>query len=442
MKLNKIKKLLSIILLAMMCFSVTVHAESTYSEYTDREYKHNEKYENSLIINGVDVSNYQNPESDWKKAKASGIDFSIIRITLTHTNTGNLDIDKDFEAHYTNAGEAGIMRGVYVFSQARNSRDAEAEAEFAIKRLRQLGIEPKDLELPIYMDYEFYDKSNSILRDLTRKDAIEAANTFCDTIKKYGYKVGVYANTSFFASYLDNGKNLDNDVDIWCAQYSSKNYSGSDYSIWQYNSEGKVPDIYAGNSQKVTGVDVDFWYIDTSLNKNPKIKLFCDTNVEYTGEPVVPNVELRDGKKTLIEGEDYIVSGINNVDKGSEAYAYIQGIGDYSGYALIPINIGQDFLKLDLPTSIIETDYRVVSNSSGKYINIPDNLTVKEFLENVKLTSEEYTINVIDREGNAVPEDKNIIFSDMVGVFSGDSLLGTINITTDSEYKINYLKKK
>ena len=79
MKLNKIKKLLSIILLAMMCFSVTVHAESTYSEYTDREYKHNEKYENSLIINGVDVSNYQNPESDWKKAKASGIDFSIIR---------------------------------------------------------------------------------------------------------------------------------------------------------------------------------------------------------------------------------------------------------------------------------------------------------------------------------------------------------------------------
>ena len=197
-------------------FPLTTYA-STESEYTGKTYEKDSRLENTIVVNGIDASCYQDTSSDWVKAKENGIDFAILRVTLTTANSGTLNTDNTFERHYNNAKEAGIMRGVYVFSQAKNKEEGKREAEFAIKRLQELKIEPKDLDLPVYMDYEFYHKEESRLSNLTRQDAIEAAEEFCKTVKSYGYQAGVYANSSFFASYLDDGKTLPDDVSIWCA---------------------------------------------------------------------------------------------------------------------------------------------------------------------------------------------------------------------------------
>ena len=143
--------------------------------------------------------------------------------------------------------------------------------------------------------------------------------------------------------------------------------------------------------------------------------------------------------KKLKEGKDYVVKGINNIEEGADAYAYVRGIGKYDGYALIPINIGTKFVKLDLPTSIINTSYKIKDNVIN---DIEDGITVKELLSNIELTTEEYRIGVIDAQGNELEENEEIIFSDMVGVFNDDTLVGTIDINLESEMQINYIFKK
>ena len=435
-----IKKLLSILLLLLL-LPIPAKA-STYSDYTNREYTHDKRFDDCIIINGVDASTFQDASSDWKKAKENGIDFAIFRVTLTKANSGSLEVDDEFEEHYNKAGDAGIMRGVYVFSQALNAEEGKKEAEFAIKRLKELGITPEKLDLPVYMDYEFFHKESSRLKNLSADNAIAAAESFCETIKDSGYRPGVYANTSFFAAYLDNGETLPEDVSIWCAQYNTRNDSGCDYEIWQYSSTGTVPDIYEAGGGKLDGVDVDFWYVSTEMEEDTNLSIFTNSNVEYTGNPVLPEVEVYDGDKPLKENKDYVVKGINNIEKGAEAYAYIRGVGKYDGYALVPINIGEKFVKLSLPASIIESSFKVSSNKSGSYISVPDEITVKELLENTKLTSEEYSLSVINSEGNILMEDENVIFSDMLGVFNDTTLVGTIDINMDCENKINHLKKK
>jgi GH25 family lysozyme M1 (1,4-beta-N-acetylmuramidase) len=288
---------LTITLLALfLVLPISVNA-STYSDYSNKEYEQNKKFESSIIVNGVDVSGYQSTKSDWNKAKASGIDFAIIRLTFTRSTSGKMEVDENFISHYKKAGEAGMMRGIYVFSQAKNKEEGIEEANFALKTLKDFDIRPEDLDLPIYMDYEFYHKEESRLNDLTSTDAIEAAKAFCETIKSNGYKAGVYANTTFFESYLDDGKSLDKDINLWVAQYSSENESAADYSIWQYSSSAIIPGIYADASKSTKDVDVDFWYIDTSLNKDSEIKIFGNTNVEHTGKPVLPSLEIYDGSK-------------------------------------------------------------------------------------------------------------------------------------------------
>lgn len=420
-------------------FPLTTYA-STESEYTGKTYEKDSRLDNTIVVNGIDASCYQDTSSDWVKAKENGIDFAILRVTLTTANSGTLNTDNTFERHYNNAKEAGIMRGVYVFSQAKNKEEGKREAEFAIKRLQELKIEPKDLDLPVYMDYEFYHKEESRLSNLTRQDAIEAAEEFCKTVKSYGYQAGVYANSSFFASYLDDGKTLPDDVSIWCAQYNKSNESASNYSIWQYSSSGIVPNIYEAGSKKLDGVDVNFWYIDTSLNKKSTIEIYGNTNVEHTGKPVLPTLEVYDGSKKLKEGKDYTISGINNIYENSDAYAYVRGIGKYQGYALIPINIkSNEFVKLSLPTSIINTSYELKNSA---VINVPDGITVKELLSEVSLTSEEYRLGIIDSQGVESFEDDEVCFSDLIGIFKDTTLVGTIDINLESETQINYLRKK
>ena len=334
------------ILLASLMLMLAVQpvlASTGYSEYTDAEYEHNSAYDGSLIVNGVDASYYQDTSSDWVSAKASGIDFAIFRVTLTYSNSGRLDYDSTFEEHYTKAGEAGLMRGVYVFSQALNAAEGRKEAEYAIARLRELGIGPDDLDLPVYMDYEFLNKRSSRLARLKPEDAIAAAVAFCNTVQENGYKAGVYANTGFFRNYLYDGTSLPEGTSKWCAQYNENNDAIPFYSMWQYSSSGEVPYIYKNGTEKYDKVDVNFWYLDTAWSEQDEIAVEYDGDVTCTGAPVLPELTVWCGDKELEEGVDYVVKGINNVWPGSDSYAYIRGIGEYEGYILAPFSIaGED----------------------------------------------------------------------------------------------------
>ncbi len=65
---------------------------------------------------------------------------------------------------------------------------------------------------------------------------------FCNTVRSAGYSAGVYANKTWFSSYINAGEL--SGYKIWLAQYNSAGptYSGR-YDIWQYTSKGKVNGI-------------------------------------------------------------------------------------------------------------------------------------------------------------------------------------------------------
>lgn len=63
------------------------------------------------------------------------------------------------------------------------------------------------------------------------------------------------------------------------------------------------------------------------------------TSAEYTGVAITPQVVVRDGERSLVEGRDYAVSYENNVVPG-EASVLIGGLGDYAGFeARVPFAI-------------------------------------------------------------------------------------------------------
>lgn len=308
-----------------------------YAKTGRSTYYHNARFAGNLVVNGVDVSAWQNLKSDWNKAKAAGVDFAILRVTYTNYGPSKLklNIDDKFATHYSKAMAAGVMTGVYVFSQAKNASEGKQEAEYAVKRLKALGIGPDKLQLPVYMDYEYAGGRLGRLYSVNRTNATNAAVAFCNTIKSYGYTPGIYASTVFYNKLIDRSR-LAEDVDIWDAQYYSRcEYSGS-YSKWQYSSSAKIDGIL--NLVGLKGsTDVNFWYINKN-NTGSSLTTIKGKTTLSVADAKSPKFTIKKGKTTLKEGKDYITGGIRNNKKGS-GYIYIKGIGSYGGYALIPIKI-------------------------------------------------------------------------------------------------------
>lgn len=424
---------------------------------TRSSYQHNSRFDGNLIVHGVDVSYFQSAASNWYKAKKDGCDYSIMRVTYTTYGSGSLNIDSKFATHFKKAKAAGVMKGVYVFSQAKNATEAKKEARYAVKRLKALGIGPEDLELPVYMDYEFAGGRGGRLNGLTRTNAIKAVNAYAAVIRSYGYDPGVYANTNFFRSYLGNGAKLASDIDQWCAQYYYRNESSCNYTKWQYTSTSKVNGVLYYSTNKVGSCDADFWYLKRSVNKSPKTTIYGNTYLKYTGKAVLPTLSVYYGSTKLKEGKDYIVGGIKNVNHSAYgSYAYVKGIGKYGGYALVPIKISSGYIKhpgLSPVGGVIFTkksgaSYKIGTDAAGAYVrNVPANTTVKTLLANLKLKSgySGYKLAVVNARGQKVKKSAKVVTGLMVGVYKGSTLKGTADITvngsTINNTGANYLKK-
>ena len=335
-----------------------------------------------------------------------------------------------------------------MFSQALNADEGTREAEFAISRLNSLGIGPEDLMLPIYMDYEFFNKGGSRLGGLTEEDAVAAAQAFCRTVQSYGYDSGIYANSYFFSNYLNNGRDLPDNTDFWIAQYSNSINSECTYTKWQYSSSAMFDVV---DSEAASRVDANYWYIDKKTGDSA-INISGNTYVDYTGDPVLPDFGIHYKGNHLVKGVDYIIGGIRNIDIGSESYAYIKGIGDYEGYALVPVTIENDeYDKINLPakaitgTNLENTGYLVYSDTGRTTIGIiPEGTTAGELLSDIEISGDDYYTGVIDSQGNRLKEKEKVNFSNMIGVFNSkdDTLIGTIDIETETEKGINHLRHK
>lgn len=185
-----------------------------------------------MAIKGIDISKYQTGV-DYKKVKADGVEFAILRIGYTGYGTGKLQAkDTLFETHYKGCKDAGIHVGGYFFGRGVSAEEGKKEAEYVLSL-----IKGKTFEYPIFYDTEdtYYQAK------ATKAQNTAACKAFCDTIKAVGYKTGIYASKSWFTDRLN-----DNELkgyDHWVAQYYNKCTYAGDYTMWQYTSSGKVNGI-------------------------------------------------------------------------------------------------------------------------------------------------------------------------------------------------------
>lgn len=335
--LMKKRYLISLILIVAMAVSTAIAfgAVTTTSKYTGSKINHNSMFDNMLIVDGVDVSAWQE-NIDWEKAKADGIDFAIIRIAgRGYGKEGNMYADSQYAKHIKGAREAGIMVGIYFFSQAVNEEEAVEEANETLKYLKG-----EELDLPIFMDYEFAGGASGRLTaaKLSKAQMTKNAEAFCDTVEAAGYDAGFYANYTFLTKTVD-GKALSSKYTVWAAQYYNKCEYQHKYDIWQYSSSGKVAGI---NGR----ADVDVWYVDTEP-KASSANSIADSEVSFmtassylynSGKPIKPEISVEHNGKKLVKGTDYKVSYIKNTALGT-GYVFIQGKGGYTDYKLVPFSI-------------------------------------------------------------------------------------------------------
>lgn len=199
---------------------------------------HNKSFAKTDKVYGVDVSYFQST-INWKKVKAAGIDFAIIRVGYRGYGNGALALDAKFKENLENAKAAGVDVGVYFFTQAITIAEAKQEAEFVLKQIKNYS-----LEMPVYIDMEeiSYDYGRFDAANLSYNAKTNICKTFCETIQNAGYRAGVYASKNCLTYHFD-GPELAKSYDVWVAHYGNyTNYAGK-YNMWQYTGSGWVSGI-------------------------------------------------------------------------------------------------------------------------------------------------------------------------------------------------------
>ena len=186
------------------------------------------------MLKMIDVSAYQ-PNIDYAKVKAAGIDGVILRCGLTGWGSSHsLNKDTKFEAHYAGFTGAGVPVGAFYYSTADSVDFAKKEAEFV-----QSLLKGKKLALPVYYDIENNERQAALSMSLLT----QIAEAFCESMEEAGYFVGVYANTNWFTNKLNHAA-LSEKYTVWLADYRGANANKTlQRDMWQYTSTGKVNGI-------------------------------------------------------------------------------------------------------------------------------------------------------------------------------------------------------
>lgn len=210
---------------------------------------HQNRFSGISKVYGIDVSYYQG-NIDWKKVKNSGVEFVIIRVGYRgYGSAGTLVEDPKFKTYLDGAAKAGLKVGVYFYTQAITTAEAQEEAKFVLDRIKGYS-----LQMPVYYDIESvdYDTGRLDSAGLSKAQKTALCTAFCDTIIKSGYSAGVYANYTWLNYYID-GAGLGKKYPIWLAHYTSNTNYDQRMDMWQYSGSGTVSGISAYT-------DVNVWY--------------------------------------------------------------------------------------------------------------------------------------------------------------------------------------
>lgn len=204
--------------------------ETTEKKYTDFN-DIVKKYKNKNTKIGIDVSHWQG-DIDFKKVKQAGVEFAYIRVGRgSGIGKKKYVLDDKFIQNIKGFNKVGIPVGVYFYSYANSNKDAESEAKWLIKKIKNYKV-----DLEIVFDWENWSFFQDF--DLSFYKLTELSKTFSNVISKAGYQSMLYSSKN----YLENIWYPTTDP-IWLAHYtSSTDYQGK-YKVWQLCNDGKVSGI-------------------------------------------------------------------------------------------------------------------------------------------------------------------------------------------------------
>lgn len=219
-----------------------------------------------VLARGIDISKWQG-DVDFCKVKNSGVDFVILR------EGAGTYIDKKFMEYVKQCKAAGLpIEAVYHFSYALSNNDAIKEAELAIQNVKNAGLSKDTI---IFFDFEYDTVKRAAEKgvSLTRKECIDFSIAFCDMVKAFGYKTGIYCNIDYYKNWY-NKSTIDKYI-FWLADYTGGPNYACEYQ--QYSSKGQVDGI-KGN------VDMNYRYkprkYDTPvINTSEVDKEFIKNNI-------------------------------------------------------------------------------------------------------------------------------------------------------------------
>lgn len=366
MKVRQWKKRVRGMIATVMTLGIMVGScVTTYALPTKSTVQQPDKVSTNHHFYGIDVSVWQG-NINWKKVKHAGADYTFVRAGATSQDSFTLIKDRTYEKNMKEAASAGVARGVYWYSQATTTEEAVAEAKETCKYAKG-----KNLELPIVMDMEF---SNGRLdaayaewvaeggTSNAREQLTKIADAFLNYCRKQGYTTCLYVSKSLTSktSGVDVSKLVKDGHELWIAQYNEDNTSSEDYTYWQYSSIDQIDGIKSR-------IDSNYMYIpkDKKVVGSKRI----DAMMEYkqlacTGNPVEPQVTVKDGVTELTKNKDYTLIYLDNIKKGT-AFALVKGKGKYLGYTeCIPFRIGDKTVEKEVKEDSV-TDV-VTSESDGK----------------------------------------------------------------------------
>lgn len=184
-----------------------------------------------MEIKGIDVSAYQG-KIDWGTVADYGMGFAILRIAEKGNKT-----DSTFMQNYKGCTQHGIPVGVYKYSYAKSTAQAEQEAESVLKVL-----DKRHLDFPVFYDLEWSDQ-----RKLGSAAVEKIALAFLNKIQAAGYKVGIYCNVDWYQNVLTAALKK---YDCWIARYPANDNGTLQERLrpgvgvgWQYSSKATIPGI-------------------------------------------------------------------------------------------------------------------------------------------------------------------------------------------------------
>lgn len=205
-------------------------------------------------LTGIDVSEHQG-SIDWTAVASDGIGFAFIRIGNRGATEGAIYLDERYNENVNGASEAGILVGVYFFSQAVTAEEAREEADFVLAMLGDT-----ELAYPIVYDHEPVSGIEGRADGFSRTQMTENALAFCTRISEAGFEPMIYGNKRDMARF--DLSRLEG-IDVWFAEYGAPTPSGRfDFTIWQYANDGTVAGVSAA-------VDLNILFISDEQRTSP-----------------------------------------------------------------------------------------------------------------------------------------------------------------------------